>query len=84
MPVLEIEDPEAYDLAAAIAERTGKSLTRVVVEALRQEKDRLLPDAWDQEEIDAILARVDALPDLDSRSPEEIAASLYDERGLIR
>ncbi|MDZ4799832.1 MAG: type II toxin-antitoxin system VapB family antitoxin [Bryobacteraceae bacterium] len=41
MTPLNIKDAEAYQLATAIANHTGKSLTRVVVAALRAEAARL-------------------------------------------
>jgi len=36
MKTLNIKDPEAYRLAAAIAQVTGESMTRVVTDALRK------------------------------------------------
>lgn len=41
---LNIKDPSAYQLATEIAEVTGKSLTRVVVDSLQHEKERLLQE----------------------------------------
>jgi len=38
---LNIKDPEAHKLAQAIAQETGEPMTRVVVEALRQQLTRL-------------------------------------------
>lgn len=38
---LNIKDPEAHKLAQAIAQATGEPMTRVVVEALRQQLTRL-------------------------------------------
>ena len=35
---LNIKDPEAYQLASEIARHTGKTLTRVVVDALKHER----------------------------------------------
>ena len=40
---LNIKDPEAYQLASEIAQHTGKTLTRVVVDALKHEKEALKP-----------------------------------------
>ena len=81
---LNIKDPEAHRLASEIAESTGKSLTRVVVDALRHEKERLTPPKFNRQKIDEILARMDALPDIDSRSVKEIEDEIYDEHGLFR
>jgi antitoxin VapB len=38
---LNIKDPEAHRLAAAISQATGETLTRTVTEALRQQYERL-------------------------------------------
>ncbi len=81
---MNIKDREAYRLAAELAQATGKSLTRVVIDALRKERQRILPRQVDMAKVYEILARVDAMPDLDLRSSSEIVAGLYDERGLPR
>lgn len=41
MRALSIKDPEAHRLAAAIAQETGETMTRVVTEALRERFERL-------------------------------------------
>ena len=82
MPVLNIKDPEAYTLALAMANATGKSLTRVVVDALRAEKERIEPREIDVATVYSVLAAFDAMPDLDPRTPQQIVADLYDEHGL--
>jgi antitoxin VapB len=79
---LNIKDPEAYQLAREIADQTGKSLTRVVVDALRQERNRMLPRSVDMGKVQEILARVDALPVIDAKSPDEILKGLYDDAGM--
>jgi antitoxin VapB len=79
---LNIKNAEAYRLASEIAEHTGKSLTRVVLDALRAEKDRVAPRKPDQSRIRRILKRAHALPDRDPRSGKEILEGLYDERGF--
>ena len=81
---LNVKDPEAYQLARVLADRTGQSLTQVVVTALREaverdEKRRRHP-AW-MESIRAIQERVAALPVLDTRSDDEILG--YNERGTF-
>ncbi len=81
-PPLNIKNAEAYRLASEIAEYTGKALTRVVLDALRAEKDRIVPRKSDRAEIRKILKQVHALPDLDKRSGDAILADLYDQRGL--
>lgn len=82
---LNIKDPEAYQLASEIAHQTGKSLTRVVVDALRHEKEALKAAARDidMERVQAILARFDRGADAD-RSVAAILDELYDEQGLPR
>jgi hypothetical protein len=81
---LNIKNGEAYSLATAIAEHTGKNLTRVVVDALRHEKQRVVPRAVDRRKLDTVLKQAHALPDLDPRSSSEIMNDLYDEHGLPR
>jgi len=81
---LNIKDPEAYELATDIATHTGKSLTRVVVDALRHEKLRVVPRTLDVAKIQSILAEAHALPDVDSRPLAETMNDFYDEHGLPR
>ena len=38
---LNVKDPEAHRLAQAIADQTGESLTRVVIDCLRERHDKL-------------------------------------------
>jgi len=82
MPVLNIKDPEAYRLAADLARLTGKSLTRVVIDALKTETQRtvLQPKQIDYARIRAIQDRVAGKLARGHRTPEEIIG--YDERGL--
>ena len=84
MPVLNIKDAEAYRLAHRIAEITGKSLTRVVIDALRAEDERIGPPLPDLSQARKILAEINRLPIRDGRSGEEILAEFYDEHGLIK
>jgi antitoxin VapB len=82
-PALSIEDPEADRLARELAERTGETLTEVVVVALRERLARqtgrtgVIPLRG---ELAAIRRRCAALPASDDRSAEEIVG--YDDRGL--
>lgn len=81
MRSLNIKDPEAHRLAAAIAQETGETMTHVVTEALRERFDRL-PSRQGKasvEELRAIAKRTAAYvhgPYLDH------AEFLYDKRGL--
>jgi antitoxin VapB len=82
---LHIRHPEAGRLARRLADTTGKSLTEVVIEALRdrlnrEERRTVFP--WLKEEIMAISRRAAALPRRTGRSADEIIG--YDERGLPR
>jgi antitoxin VapB len=82
---LHIRHPEADRLARQLAEATGKPLTEVVIEALRdrwlrEQKRASFPRMRD--EIMAISRRVRALPRRTGRSADEILG--YDERGLPR
>jgi antitoxin VapB len=81
MRSLNVKDPEAHRLAAAIARETGETMTRVVTEALRERFDRL-PSRQGKagvEELLAIAKRAAACvkgPYLDH------SELLYDEHGL--
>jgi antitoxin VapB len=81
MRSLNIKDPEAHRLAAAIAQETGETMTRVVTEALRERFERL-PGRQGKagvEELRAIAKRAAAyvkLPYLDH------ADFLHDKHGL--
>lgn len=81
MGTLNIKDPEAHRLAAAIAQETGESMTRVVTEALRERFERL-PSRQQKaslEELRAIAHRFTAL----AKGPIiDHAEYLYDEHGL--
>jgi antitoxin VapB len=80
---LSIKDPEADRLARELAARTGETLTEAVVVALRErlarETGRTKSVAL-REELAAIRRRCAALPELDSRTADEILD--YDEAGL--
>jgi len=81
MKSLNIKDPEAHRLAAAIAQETGETMTRVVTNALRERFDRLANrhGKASAEELSANARRAAAhvkRPYLDH------ADFLYDENGL--
>ncbi len=81
---LSLKDPETDSLARQVARLTGESLTQTVRGALRQrlrhEQLKRGERPWDDEAIDAIIKRFNALPVLDDRTDEEILG--YDENGL--
>ncbi len=82
---LNIKNPEADRLARELADKTGESITEVVINALRERLAREEGKARTRsiaEEIHAIAKRCAALPDLDTRSPDEIIG--YDEHGAFK
>jgi len=82
---LNIKHPEADRLARILAAKTGETITDAVIEALRERLQRQEGrSAWPslKEELLAIADRFAALPDRDTRSPEEIIG--FDEHGIPR
>lgn len=80
---LSIKSIETEHLAREIAAKTGESLTGAIQKALEERLDRLNNSRRNHAlaaQIDDILQRVDAMPDLDARTPDEIIG--YDEDGL--
>jgi antitoxin VapB len=80
---LNIKNPQADELARELAERTGRTITDAVITALREslarETGRLKRHSLG-DDLREISRRCAALPDLDTRSPEEILG--FDEHGL--
>jgi antitoxin VapB len=82
---LSIKSVETERLARKLADRTGESLTTAIQKALEERLDRLNRQRRSSvvaSQLRDILRRVDNLPDLDPRSPDEIIG--YDEFGLPR
>jgi antitoxin VapB len=82
---MSIKSIEVERLAREISARTGESLTGVIQKALEERLERLKRQRRQKiafSQLEEILHRVDRLPVLDSRSPDEIIG--YDERGLPR
>ena len=80
---LSIKSMETERLAREIAAKTGESLTGAIQKALEERLQRLNNSRQSQAleaQIDDILQRVDAMPDLDARTPDEIIG--YGEDGL--
>jgi antitoxin VapB len=82
---LSLKDPETDRLAREVAKLTGESLTEAVRNALaeRLERERLRhgqPRRSLVEELTRIAKHCASLPDLDTRSPDEIIG--YDENGM--
>lgn len=80
---LSIRNPQTEKLAREVAQITGESITEAIGKSLAERLERLKKRSDTEgarRAIDQILARVDALPDLDTRTPDEIIG--YDENGL--
>ena len=80
---LSIKNPLAVQLAKDLSQQTGESITQTIIKALqdRLQKIRGVKTAPDTvEEILAISNRCGKLPDLDSRTPEEILQ--YNDSGI--
>lgn len=79
---LNIKDPEAHELAAALAKATGESMTKAITRALRERLERVQrqqrPEAI-ATDLMAIGARCAANL---SGKPVEHGHLLYDEMGL--
>jgi antitoxin VapB len=82
---LSIKNIEVERLARELAEKTGESLTGAIQTALQERVERLKRQRKSQillGQLREILHRVDQLPVLDPRSPDQIIG--YDENGLPR
>lgn len=78
---LNVKDPEAHRLAQAIARETGESLTKVVIESLRERHAKI-----EKRKGKASLAELMAIAKRASRAVKrpyvEHGQLLYDEHGL--
>lgn len=79
---LNIKDPQAYNLAKALQQKTGETMTHAVIEALRERLERIQrrgkPEATAADLL-AIGRRCASLP----KGPVvDHGALLYDKRGL--
>jgi antitoxin VapB len=82
---LSIKSVQTERLARKLADKTGESLTSAIQTALEERLDRIDRQSRNSAliaQLQDILRRVDKLPDLDPRSPDEIIG--YDEYGLPR
>ena len=82
---MSIKSIEVERLAREISKKTGDSLTGTLQKALEERLERLKRQRRGQivfSQLEEILQRVDQLPVLDSRGPDEILG--YDEHGLPR
>jgi antitoxin VapB len=81
MPTLNIKDPEAHRLAAAIAQETGETMTRVVTEALRERFERL-PSRQRKASVQELRAIAQRAAGSLKEGYVDHAEFLYDKRGL--
>ncbi len=82
---LNIRNPEAERLAAALAKLSGETKTEAVTRALRDRLARLRRERIGRrlaDDLDDIARHCARLPVRDRRTPDEILG--YDERGLPR
>lgn len=82
---ISIKSLETERLTRELASRTGESLTGAIQKSLEERLERLKQQRrspWLSTQLEDILRRVDQLPILDSRTPDEIVGS--DEHGLPR
>jgi antitoxin VapB len=82
---ISIKSIETERLAREIVAKTGESLTTAIRKALEERLERLKQQKRSHilsGQLQDILRRVDGLPILDSRTPDEILG--YDELGLPR
>jgi antitoxin VapB len=80
---LSIKNPQTEELARELATRTGESITEAVETAVRSRLaslDRPSMATRGRQRAERLLRQLDALPDLDTRSADEILG--YDDRGL--
>jgi len=80
-----IKDREADQLIRTLAQRTGESITDAVKVAVRERLKNLPPSETEiaerKRKLAALIARAQAMPTLDDRTPDEIIG--YNERGLF-
>ncbi len=82
---MSIKNLDVERLAREVAEKSGESLTGAIQRALAERLEKLKTDGRKQAtiaQLEDILRRVDQLPVLDRRTPEEIIG--YDDHGLPR
>ena len=88
MGILNIKNPEAYELAKKLSARTGETLTEAVIASLRERLEKQQGERT-PEEIAEIMAwtrqmheRIATYPVYDPRPINEIMDDMYDEHGL--
>jgi antitoxin VapB len=82
---LSIKNANTERLARQVADETGESITEAIQKSLEERWERLKARRRGRlltRQIEDLLRRVDALPTLDTRPPDEILG--YDEHGMPR
>jgi antitoxin VapB len=82
---LSIKNAATERLARQVADETGESITEAIQRSLEERWERLKTRRRGRvltRQIEDLLRRVDALPTLDPRSPDEILG--YDDHGMPR
>jgi antitoxin VapB len=80
---LSIKNETTERLARQVADETGESITEAIQRSLEERWERLKSRRRGRvltRQIEDLLRRVDALPTLDPRSPDEILG--YDDHGM--
>ena len=78
---LNVKDPEAHQLALAIAQQTGETLTRAVTQSLRERYERL--QRHDAEALAADIRAIAKRASANIKRPYlDHAEFLYDQHGL--
>jgi antitoxin VapB len=78
---LNVKDPEAHQLAQAIAQATGQSMTRVVTDALRERLAKI-QHRKNKASVDELLAIADRAAAHVKRPYVDHGDLLYDKGGL--
>jgi antitoxin VapB len=78
---LYIKNPIAHRLAEQISKRTGGTLSDAVISAL-EDKVQQTGRPIDRMKVEALCAKIQSLPVLDPRTPDEILG--YDDLGIPR
>ncbi len=82
---LSIKNEQTERLARQVANETGESITEAIQKSLEERWERLRERGRSRilaRQVEDLLHRVDALPTLDPRPPDEILG--YDEHGMPR
>ena len=80
---LSIKNDATERLARQVADETGESITEAIQRSLEERWERLKARRRSRvlsRQVEDILSRVDRMPSVDNRTPDEILG--YDENGL--